>query len=87
MAEMFHVAARVSRIRSYVSELLARADRALCADQDERARQYGWTVTRTGFGSRRYRDPRFDALKAARLAGLRAGRESSAVGDDRHVPA
>ncbi|MEV0829481.1 hypothetical protein [Nonomuraea rubra] len=87
MAEMLHVAARVSRIRSYVSELLARADRALCADRDERARQYGWTVTRTGFGSRRYRDPRFDALRAARLAGSPAARESSAVGDDRHVPA
>lgn len=87
VAEMLHVAARVSRIRSYVSELLARADRALCADRDERARQYGWTVTRTGFGSRRYRDPRFDALKAARLAGPGAAREPSAGGVGRHVPA
>ncbi|TYB56620.1 hypothetical protein FXF51_43395 [Nonomuraea sp. PA05] len=84
MTEMLQ---RVSRFRSYVSELLARADRALYADQDERARRYGWTVTRTGFGSRRYRDPRFDALKAARLRELRAAGEPSAVGDDRHVPA
>ncbi|MGR6918190.1 hypothetical protein ACU635_28440 [[Actinomadura] parvosata] len=87
MAEMLHVTERVSRIRSCVSGWLARADRALCADQDERARQYGWTVTKTGFGSRRYRDPRFDALKAARLAELRAAREPAGVGDDRHVAA
>ncbi|MEV0387373.1 hypothetical protein [Nonomuraea sp. NPDC050643] len=68
MAEMLHVTERVSRIRSRISALLTRADEALCEDQDERARQYGWTVTKTGFGARRYRDPRFDALRAARLA-------------------
>lgn len=72
MAEMLHVAKLVSRFGSRMSALLARADQALCEKQDGRARQYGWTVTRTGFGSRRYRDPRFDALKAARLAEIRA---------------
>jgi hypothetical protein len=68
VAEMFYLTERVSRFWSWIDAALTRADEALCADQDERARQYGWTVAKTGFGSRRYRDPRFDALKAARLA-------------------
>ncbi|WP_146103950.1 hypothetical protein [Nonomuraea solani] len=78
MAEMLHVTERSSRIRSRISALPTRADRALCAGQDERARQYGWTVTKTGFGSRRYRDPRFDALKAARLADATSADRTSA---------
>ncbi|WP_143043921.1 hypothetical protein [Nonomuraea jiangxiensis] len=53
---------------AWVSSLVARADHELCAEEDDRARRRGWTVTKTGFGARRYRDPRFDALKAARLA-------------------
>ncbi|WP_347697993.1 hypothetical protein [Nonomuraea sp. B12E4] len=53
---------------AWVGELVTRADHALCAKQDERARRHGWTVTKTGFGARRYRDPRFDALSAARVA-------------------
>lgn len=81
VAEMLHVTERVSRIKDRISALLARADQALCANPDERARQYGWTVTKTGFGSRRYRDPRFDALKAARLDALRI------AGGERHVHA
>jgi hypothetical protein len=36
---------------------------------DDFARQAGWTITRTRFGGRIYRDPRFDQLSAARAAG------------------
>ncbi|MFC4120888.1 hypothetical protein [Nonomuraea zeae] len=68
VADMFYVTERISRFWTWVDAMVTRADEALCADQDERARRHGWTVTRTGFGSRHYRDPRFDALKAARLA-------------------
>ncbi|MCT9932111.1 hypothetical protein N5079_18060 [Planotetraspora sp. A-T 1434] len=39
------------------------ADSALCADQDRWARQLRWTVSRTGFGARHYRDPRFDLVR------------------------
>ncbi|MCF6474307.1 hypothetical protein FAF44_38900 [Nonomuraea sp. MG754425] len=79
--------------------MAARADRALCAAQDERAGRHGWTVTRTGFGSRRYRDPRFgprfgprrtprpDALKTAGPGGIRAAGRAPVRGDDQHVPA
>ncbi|TMR90559.1 hypothetical protein [Nonomuraea basaltis] len=69
---MFSITERVSRFRSWAGELLDRADRSLCAGQDERARARGWTVTRTGFGARRYRDPRFDALKGAARVGAGA---------------
>ncbi|MET7332081.1 hypothetical protein [Nonomuraea sp. NPDC005650] len=69
---MIHLAERISRIRSWAAELLARADFALCVEEDEWAVRRGWTVTKAGFGARRYRDPRFDALKAARTAAYRA---------------
>ncbi|GAA5074734.1 hypothetical protein HNP84_007436 [Thermocatellispora tengchongensis] len=59
----------LARIKSWVLDLADRADRALCMEEDEFAHRIGWTVTRTGFGSRRYRDPRFDLLTAARPAG------------------
>jgi hypothetical protein len=36
---------------------------------DDFARQAGWTITRTRFGGRIYRDPRFDQLTAARAPG------------------
>ncbi|MBP2707271.1 hypothetical protein JOL79_26155 [Microbispora sp. RL4-1S] len=39
------------------------ADTALCADQDRWARELRWTVNRTGFGARTYRDPRFDLVR------------------------
>jgi hypothetical protein len=39
------------------------ADRALCADQDGWAYELRWTVNRTGFGARHYRDPRFDLVR------------------------
>ncbi|WP_020542599.1 hypothetical protein [Nonomuraea coxensis] len=32
-------------------------------EPDEFAYHIGWTVARTGFGARRYRDPRFDQLR------------------------
>ncbi|MDP4500681.1 hypothetical protein OHA25_04560 [Nonomuraea sp. NBC_00507] len=35
-------------------------------EPDEFAHHVGWTVTRTGFGARRYRDPRFDQLRLPR---------------------
>jgi hypothetical protein len=38
------------------------SDQVLCEDQDGWAYQLGWTVTRTGFGARHYRDPRFDLV-------------------------
>ncbi|WP_345563890.1 hypothetical protein [Nonomuraea rosea] len=65
---MLYVTERISRFWTWLDAVVTHADQALCANQDERARQHGWTVTKTGFGSRHYRDPRFDALKAARLA-------------------
>lgn len=50
------------RIKSRIRELMAWADREVCMEPDEFAYHVGWTVTRTGFGARRYRDPRFDQL-------------------------
>jgi hypothetical protein len=52
-----------SRIKSRVRELIIWADREICMEPDEFAYRRGWTVTRVGFGARRYRDPRFDQLK------------------------
>ncbi|MEV0618996.1 hypothetical protein AB0I81_37150 [Nonomuraea sp. NPDC050404] len=91
---MLHGTGRVSRIAARISAWVDRADRALCAAPDERARRHGWTVTTTGFGSRRYRDPRFDALKAARQVLAEEDRHVHAGGDlhvhaggDRHAHA
>lgn len=53
----------LSRIKSRIRELIAWADRELCAEEDEFAYRRGWTVAKAGFGARRYRDPRFDQLK------------------------
>ncbi|NRQ31376.1 hypothetical protein HII36_05920 [Nonomuraea sp. NN258] len=53
----------ISRIKSRIRELVAWADREICMEPDEFALHRGWTVTRTGFGARCYRDPRFDQLK------------------------
>ena len=36
---------------------------------DDYAREAGWTITRTRFGGRIYRDPRLDQLTAARPPG------------------
>jgi hypothetical protein len=53
----------LSQIKVFLAGLVDRTDRAICAKPDERARRHGWTVTRTGFGARHYRDPRFDRLR------------------------
>jgi hypothetical protein len=51
---------------------MARTARAIAAfrlaEASEHAAWYGWTVTQTGPGTWRYRDPRFDQLKANRTA-------------------
>jgi hypothetical protein len=62
--------ARITRwVRSYQRELSARAHAAA----DERARRYGWEVMestgRFGFGTRTYRDPRFDDRRRRRSRG------------------
>lgn len=53
----------LSRIKSRIQELISWADREICMEPDEFAYRRGWTVERTGFGSRRYRDPRFDQVR------------------------
>ncbi|MCK2216128.1 hypothetical protein MF672_020335 [Actinomadura sp. ATCC 31491] len=76
---MVHLDEWMSRATAWASGLAGRADRAICQEQDERAAGHGWTVTRTGFGARRYRDPRFAALKAARTgSAARAGSSARA---------
>ncbi|MEU4572487.1 hypothetical protein ACBI99_15965 [Nonomuraea sp. ATR24] len=55
----------LGRIKSRLLEHIAWADREICWEPDEFAMRRGWTVTRTGFGARRYRDPRFDQLRIA----------------------
>jgi hypothetical protein len=64
----FHGIKGLSGIKSLILDLIDVSDQKLCVDQDEWARRLGWTVTRTGFGARHYRDPRFDLLRAERIA-------------------
>ncbi|MFC7645888.1 hypothetical protein ACFQX6_38755 [Streptosporangium lutulentum] len=64
----FHGTKGLCGIKTLILDLLDLSDRELCMDQDEWAYKLGWTVTRIGFGARRYRDPRFDLLKAERAA-------------------
>ncbi len=45
------------------------ADRRLCSAQDRWAYELEWTTTRRGFGSRVYRDPRFDVVREVEEAG------------------
>lgn len=62
---MFHGTAGLAigkSLKSRISAFLRQADRSLCADQDWWALLLGWQVTRTGFGARAYRDPRFDIV-------------------------
>ncbi|WP_067170960.1 hypothetical protein [Microtetraspora niveoalba] len=58
----FHGTNRLLRIKARLDVLTGQADRDLCVDQDWWAHRLGWTVTRTGFGARHYRDPRFDLV-------------------------
>ncbi|GGK80034.1 hypothetical protein Ppa06_50870 [Planomonospora parontospora subsp. parontospora] len=57
----------ISGIKTRLARLIDRADDELCMDQDEWAYRLGWTVERTGFGARRYRNPLFDLQKAERI--------------------
>ncbi|MEO3869710.1 hypothetical protein ABGB18_12845 [Nonomuraea sp. B12E4] len=52
----------LGRIKSWIHDLIFWVDREICMEPDEFAYRIGWTVRRTGFGSRCYRDPRFDQL-------------------------
>ncbi|MEU4327743.1 hypothetical protein [Nonomuraea dietziae] len=52
-------------IKRFIARLVTSADLVLCAEEDAFARARGWQITKTGFGSRSYRDPRFDLLKVA----------------------
>jgi hypothetical protein len=59
---MFHVIkTRLTRLRRKIAAYQL-------ATASEYAVWYGWTVTQTGPGTWRYRDPRFDQLKANRTA-------------------
>jgi hypothetical protein len=56
----FRLAARaVARVARWQRRISARLQAG-----DEFARQAGWTITRTRFGGRIYRDPRLDQLTA-----------------------
>ncbi|MFF3442103.1 hypothetical protein [Streptosporangium sp. NPDC002721] len=55
-----------SPLRRLVARWVAQADEVLCARDDRIAERLGWQVTRTGFGARTYRDPRFDRPAPAR---------------------
>lgn len=58
----------LGRIKSRSRELIAWTDREICMEYDEFAHRRGWTVARAGFGSRSYRDPRFDQLRMLRAS-------------------
>ncbi|WP_433371238.1 hypothetical protein [Streptosporangium sp. CA-115845] len=64
----FHRTKGLCGIKTLILDLIYIIDRELCMDQDEWAHRLGWTVTRTGFVSRHYREPRFDLLAAERTA-------------------
>jgi hypothetical protein len=66
---LFHRTAGLALSKSFkrrISAFIRRIDRSLCVDQDWWALLLGWEVTRTGFGARHYRDPRFDILHLIR---------------------
>jgi hypothetical protein len=72
-------AGAVARASAWVRRRQGDLSDRVHAAADERARRYGWEVTRStgrlGFGARTYRDPRFDGRRrqlshgAARLTG------------------
>src|SRR5437016_2674860 len=66
------LAARVARWQRRISARMQAGD--------DYARQAGWTITRTRFGGRIYRDPRFDQLAAARAPGTPHQVDPPAVG-------
>ncbi|GGS62542.1 hypothetical protein GCM10010156_21850 [Planobispora rosea] len=63
----FHGTNGISRVKIWVLHQIDRADQELCMDQDEWAYRLGWTVKKTGFGGRHYRNPLFDLQKAERI--------------------
>ncbi|MFC4058630.1 hypothetical protein ACFOWE_10015 [Planomonospora corallina] len=63
----FYVMDGTHAIKTWLTRMIERADDELCMDQDEWAYRLGWTVERTGFGARRYRNPLFDLQKAERI--------------------
>jgi hypothetical protein len=64
----YHRTNRTRGIKTFIRNVIYVTDRELCMDQDEWAYRLGWSVTRTGFGARYYREPRFDLLRAERSA-------------------
>lgn len=60
--------ARCSAALGSVSLRPWRALEVRLAEQDHRATERGWTVSRGARGRRTYRDPRFDTLAARRLS-------------------
>ncbi|GIH90904.1 hypothetical protein ACFFMN_31945 [Planobispora siamensis] len=62
-----HAINGISGFKTWITRLIEHADRELCMDQDEWAYRLGWTVKKTGFGARLYRNPLFDLQKAERI--------------------
>jgi hypothetical protein len=80
------IAARISVwVRHRQHELSVR----IYAVADDRARQYGWTVTETtgrfGFEGRSYRDPRFDARHQQLVCGANLRRTRSETAPTREA--
>ncbi|GAA3126884.1 hypothetical protein GCM10010466_17160 [Planomonospora alba] len=63
----FYAINGIYAIKTRLARMIERADDELCMDQDEWAYRLGWTVQRTGFGARHYRNPLFDLQKAERI--------------------
>ena len=61
----------------------------LHAAEDERARQYGWEITKStgrfGFATRTYRDPRFDDRRRQLTGGVAHLTECARPRADRHT--
>jgi hypothetical protein len=70
---------RLLRVAAWIGRQQEHLGDRVHAAGDARARDTGWTVTRStgrlGFGSRTYRDPRFDQFRA------QAQHESGLVGE------
>ena len=77
-----------ARLSGWVGRCQRNLSDRMHAAADERARRYGWQVTegtgRFGFGTRTYRDPRFDGRRAQLSPGpaQAAARDHSRVGPE-----
>jgi hypothetical protein len=68
------ISARLTRLaQQFRARQLARQQQAVAA--------YGWQVQRVGFGTYRYRDPRFDTLRPARAVQLTVKRQERGARD------